>query len=79
MFAHGDNARELELLVDYGLTPLPELHAATAVNARLLHLENQLGQVKPGLLSDLVAGDGDPTQDISSLRRVRLGWSTLAQ
>ena len=39
--------------------------------ARVLHMENQIGQVKPGLFADLIAVDGDPTKDISALRRVK--------
>ncbi len=72
VFAHGDNARELELLVDCGLPPERVLRAATLDAARVLRLDRRLGAVKPGLLADLVAVDGDPTKDITALRRVRL-------
>jgi imidazolonepropionase-like amidohydrolase len=69
VFTHGENGRELELLVDYGLTPLQALRAATTTNARMLHMENMIGSVKPGLLADLVAVRGDPVHDISAVRR----------
>jgi imidazolonepropionase-like amidohydrolase len=71
VFAHGDNARELELLVDYGLTPEQALRSATSVTAKVLHLEDRIGSVRPGLLADLVAVEGDPTQRIADVRRVR--------
>ena len=72
VFTHGDNAREMELLVrDYGLAPLLVLRQATSGNARIFHLADR-GRLAPGLLADLVAVAGDPTQDVAALRQVRL-------
>ena len=71
VFAHGDNARELELLVDYGMRPLAALKAATSVAAHAMHADDRLGRIAPNLLADLVAVDGDPTASIDALRRMR--------
>jgi imidazolonepropionase-like amidohydrolase len=71
VFAHGDNARELELLVAYGLNPPQALVAATSAAAKAMHMETKIGTVKAGMLADLVAVDGDPTRDIAALRKVR--------
>jgi imidazolonepropionase-like amidohydrolase len=72
VFAHGQNAREMELMVAGGMSPADVLIAATWGNARWFHLDGKLGAVKPGLLADLIAVDGDPTADIAAVRHVRM-------
>jgi len=70
VFSHGDNVRELEAMVENGMSPLDALRAATSGNARIFHLGDR-GRVAPGLLAALIAVEGDPTRDGSALRRVR--------
>ena len=71
VFAHGDNARELEAMVKFGMPLLDVLRSATSVNARVLHMADKIGSVKSGLLADLIALEGDPTHDVGALRRVK--------
>jgi len=72
VFTHGDNVRELELMVDYGMPALDALRSATSVDADVLHMQAQIGRIAPNLLADLVAVQGDPTQSIGALRKVSL-------
>jgi imidazolonepropionase-like amidohydrolase len=71
VFAHGDNAKEIELMVAWGMPIVDALRSATSVDARVLHMDDKVGRVKNGLFADLIAVEGDPTKDISALRRVR--------
>ena len=69
VFPHGDNVRELEMMVEYGMSIAQALESATSGNAEQFHLKN-LGQLKAGFLADIIAVEGDPTKNISDLRKV---------
>ena len=71
VFAHGTNARELEMMVNFGMSPVDALRSATSVNARVMHMADKIGAIKPGLLADIIAVEGDPTKDVGALRKVR--------
>lgn len=68
---HGQNAHEEEWLVKAGLTPMEAIRAATVDAAKLLGLEDQVGEIKEGKLADLIAVEGNPLQDITTLQRVQ--------
>jgi imidazolonepropionase-like amidohydrolase len=70
VFTHGDNARELELLVDYGLTPMQAIVAATSTAARVLRATDGLGEIREGAPADLLVVRGDPTANVRALRDV---------
>ena len=70
VFSHGENAREIEMMVDYGMTAVEALKSATSIAGRVLHMD--IGAVKPGMQADLIAVDGDPTKEISVIRRIKL-------
>jgi imidazolonepropionase-like amidohydrolase len=71
VYAHGDNAREIEAMVNFGMPLIDALRSATSIDAHVLRQDDRIGRVKTGLFADLIALDGDPTHDISALRRVR--------
>ena len=71
VFTHGDNAREIELMVAYGMSPVDALKAATSIDAKALKMDTQVGRVAQGLFADVIAVDGDPTKDIATLRKVK--------
>lgn len=68
-FAHGDNAREFQLMVEYGMTPLAAIRAATVDAAELLELADR-GRIAPGQLADVIAVPADPLTDIRALEHV---------
>jgi imidazolonepropionase-like amidohydrolase len=72
VFAHGDNAREMELMQDAGMPALEVLTAATSVNARAFRIDDKVGAIRAGLLADLVAVQGDPGTDIRAVRNVMM-------
>ncbi len=71
VFAHGNNALELELLAEYGMPPAEVLRTATSTTAKVLGMDSMIGRVAPGLRADLIAVAGDPTSNISAVRQVR--------
>ncbi len=71
VFPHGENALEMELMVEYGMKTMDVLKAATSVNARAFHLDKEVGFIKEGLKADVLVVTGDPSKSISDLRKVK--------
>jgi imidazolonepropionase-like amidohydrolase len=72
VYAHGDNVRELELMVEWDMPASAALVAATSGNASYFRQAERIGRVTKGLLADLIAVEGDPSADIHALRSVKL-------
>ncbi len=68
---HGENGNEFIYMVENGMPPLEAILAATVTASELLGVEEQLGKIKPGMLADLVAVEGDPVADINNMTKVR--------
>ena len=71
VFAHGDNALEIERMVEFGMPLIDALRSATSIDAKALKIDDRVGRVANGLFADLIAVEGDPTRDVFALRRVR--------
>lgn len=72
VFAHGDNAREMEMMVEYGMRPLAVLQSATSINADVFGYASTIGRIKSGLLADIVVVAGDPSADMKNIRNVKM-------
>lgn len=70
VFPHGENYREMELMVAYGMQPIDVLKSATSINARVFHLE-KLGKLQKGNLADIIAVEGNPSIDITKMKKVK--------
>ena len=71
VYTHGDNAREMEDMAEYGMKPIDVLRSATSVNADVFRISNKVGRIKAGLLADILVVEGDPTATISAVRKVK--------
>ncbi|MCP9767214.1 amidohydrolase family protein [Lacihabitans sp. LS3-19] len=72
VYPHGDNAREIEMMVEYGMSPLEVLKSSTSINAKVFHIDDQVGKIQQGLLADIIAIEGNPIQKISDIRNIQL-------
>jgi len=72
VFTHGDNAREMELMAEYGMRPLDVLKSATSINAAVFGYADKIGRIQPGLFADIIAVEGDPSLDIKDIRKLKL-------
>lgn len=72
VFAHGDNPREMEMMVEYGMKPIDVLKSTTSINADVFEYGDKIGRIRKGLLADIIAVEGDPSADIKQIRKVIL-------
>ena len=72
VFAHGDNAREMEMMVEYGMKPLEVLRSATSINADTFGYTEKIGRLKKGLFADVIAVQGNPLENMNTLHKISL-------
>ena len=70
VYPHGENALEMELMVEYGMKPLDVLRAATTINAKAFRLDDRFGSLKSGMVADVAIFEGNPAEEISNIRKV---------
>ena len=70
VFKHGDNGKEFGYMVEAGMPAIEAIQSATITNAKILEMENDLGQLKKGFIADIVATNDDPTQNIKTMEDV---------
>ena len=72
VYTHGDNAREMEMMVDYGMKPMDVLRSSTSINADVFGYGDKIGRIKKDLFADMIAVEGDPSSDIKNIRKIKL-------
>ncbi len=72
VYAHGDNAREMEAMTAYGMKPIDVLRSATSVNADVFGYGDRIGRIRKGMLADIIAVEGNPVENISDIRKTVL-------
>ena len=72
VFTHGDNAREMEMMVEYGMQPIEVLKSATSVNADVFNIHKTVGRISAGLFADILIVKGDPSKNINDVRKVQM-------
>ncbi len=72
VFRHGDNVREMEDMVEYGMKAIDVLRSATSINADVFKINNQVGRIREKLFADIIIVEGDPSGNISDLRKTKL-------
>jgi len=72
VFPHGDNAREMEMMVEYGMKPIDVLRSATSVNADVFQINKIVGRIKAGLYADILVVQGDPSANIDAIRAIKM-------
>lgn len=72
VFPHGDNAREMEMMVEYGMKPIDVLRSATSVNANVFQINKIVGRIKAGLYADILVVQGDPSVTMHVIRAIKM-------